>query len=166
LLSVASFGKVGEGADGNGIPFGDFVMTKCVQGLCCAAGFLAAISMPLSISTQAQAEQSSCADCNRPVANTKVSTSYKYKTVQRVKNVTQYKDVNKTSYQKRVNRIVNVTRIQPVTRVNVVTRVHNRTVVLHQTQNVAQTATLPTRTVTTGKTIQINHPAEHRHCNC
>jgi hypothetical protein len=38
--------------------------------------------------------------------------------------------------------------------------------VLHQTQHVAQTATLPTRTVTTGKTIQINHPAEHRNCNC
>jgi hypothetical protein len=166
LLTDASFGKVGGVADENGIRYGDFVMTKCVKGICCTAGILAVISMPLSISAQAQAEQSSCADCNRPVANTKVNTSYKYKTVQRMKNVTQYKDVNKTSYQKRINRIVNVTRIQPVTRVNVVTRVHNRTVVLHQTQNVAQTATLPTRTVTTGKTIQINHPTEHRNCNC
>jgi len=50
--------------------------------------------------------------------------------------------------------------------VNVVTRVHNRMVILHQTQHVAQTATLPTRTVMTGKTIQIHHPAEHRNCNC
>jgi hypothetical protein len=117
-----------------------------------------------SISAQAQAERSSCADCKRPIANTKVITSYKYKTVQRVQNVTRYKDVNRTNYQKHVKRIVNVTRIQPVTRVNVVTRVHNRTVFLHQTQNVAQTATLPTRTVMTGKTVQINHPTQHRNC--
>jgi len=134
-----------------------------VKGLCSAAGLLV-ISLGVAVSTQAQAQRSNCAECNRPA--TKVNTSYRYKTVQRVRNVTQYKDVNRTNYQKHVNRIVNVTRIQPVTRVNVVTRVHNRMVVLHQTQNVAQTATLPTRTVTTGKTIQINHPTEHRNCNC
>ena len=139
-------------------------MTRSVKGLCGAAGLVAAMFIALPVSAQAQAERSNCAECNRPA--TKVNTSYKYKTVQRVKNVTQYKDVNRTSYQKHVNRIVNVTRIQPVTRVNVVTRVHNRTVVLHQTQHVAQTATLPTRTVTTGKTIQVNHPTEHRNCNC
>ena len=139
-------------------------MTRSVKGLCGAAGLVAAMFIALPVSAQAQAERSNCAECNRPA--TKLNTSYKYKTVQRVKNVTQYKDVNRTSYQKHVNRIVNVTRIQPVTRVNVVTRVHNRTVVLHQTQHVAQTATLRTRTVTTGKTIQINHPTEHRNCNC
>jgi hypothetical protein len=129
-----------------------------------AAALLAAMSLTMATSAQAQAERSNCAECNRPA--TKVTTTHKYKTVQRVRNVTQYKDVNKTSYQKHVKRIVNVTRIQPVTRVNVVTRVHNRMVVLHQTQNVAQTATLPTRTVTTGKTVQINHPTQHRNCNC
>jgi len=138
-------------------------MTRSVKGLCGAASLLAAISITL-LAPEAQAQRSNCAECNRP-AN-KVSTSYKYKTVQRVRNVTQYKDVNRTNYQKHVNRIINVTRVQPVTRVNVVTRVHHRTVVLHQTQHVAQTATLPTRTVTTGKTIQINHPAAHRNCNC
>jgi len=139
-------------------------MTTAVKGLCGAAGFLAAMAIGLVISDQAQAQRSNCAECNRP-AN-KVNTSYKYKTVQRVRNVTQYKDVNRTNYRKYVNRIVNVTRIQPVTHVNVVTRVHNRMVILHQTQHVAQTATLPTRTVMTGKTIQIHHPAEHRNCNC
>jgi phage-related protein len=139
-------------------------MTRSVKGLCGAAGLLAAMSLGFAASAPAQAERSNCAECNRPA--TKVNTSYRYKTVQRVKNVTQYKDVNRTKYQKHVNRIVNVTRIQPVTRVSVVTRVHNRMVVLHQTQHVAQTATLPTRTVTTGKTIQVNHPTEHRNCNC
>ena len=139
-------------------------MTRSVKGLCSAAGFLAAMCLGFAVSGQAQAQRSNCAECNRPAS--KVNTSYRYKTVQRVKNVTQYKDVNRTNYQKHVNRIVNVTRIQPVTRVNVVTRVHNRMVVLHQTQHVAQTATLPTRTVTTGKTIQVNHPTEHRNCNC
>jgi hypothetical protein len=138
-------------------------MTRSVKGLCGAAGLVAGIAFALGAS-QAQAQRSNCAECNRPAS--KVSTSYKYKTVQRVRNVTRYKDVNRTHYQKHVKRIINVTRVQPVTRVNVVTRVHNRTVVLHQTQRVAQTASLPTRTVTTGKTIQINHPTQHRNCNC
>jgi hypothetical protein len=80
--------------------------------------------------------------------------------------VTRYKDVNRTNYQKHVTRIVNVTRVQPITRVNVVTRVHNRTVILRQTQNVAQTATLPTRTITTGQTIQVNPAPVSRACNC
>ena len=64
-------------------------MTRSVQGLCSAAGLVAAMCIGWSIS--AQAERSSCADCNRPIANTKVSTSYKYKTVQRLQNVTRYK---------------------------------------------------------------------------
>jgi len=164
LLTVTWFGIIGREADGNEILVG--AMTRSVQGLCSAAGLVAAMCIGWSISAQAQAERSSCADCKRPIANTKVSTSYKYKTVQRVQNVTRYKDVNRTNYQKHVKRIVNVTRIQPVTRVNVVTRVHNRTVFLHQTQNVAPTAILPTRTVMTGKTVQINHPTQHRNCNC
>ena len=137
-----------------------------------ASAIMGAVSICLPISDEAQqseseqAQATSCADCNRPIADTKVNTTHKYKTVQRVQNVTKYKDVNKTRYEKRINRVVTVTRIQPVTRVSMVTRVHNRTVVLHQTQSVAQTATLPTRTVTTGKTIQINHAPVHRACNC
>jgi hypothetical protein len=47
--------------------------------------------------------------------------------------------------------------VQPITRVNVVTRVHHRTVILRQTQRVAQTVSLPARTVTTGKTVNISH---------
>jgi len=147
-------------------------MMTSMKTWCVASAMIGAVSICSSLPVQAQEVQSgegkgaSCADCNRPIANTRVNTSYKYKTVQRVKNVTQYKDVNKTRYEKRVNRVINVTRIQPVTRVNVVTRVHNRTVVLHQTQNVAQVQTLPTRTMTTGKTVQINHAAVHRSCNC
>jgi hypothetical protein len=47
--------------------------------------------------------------------------------------------------------------VQPIQRVHLVTRVHNRTVILRQTQNVARTMQLPMRTVTTGKTITINH---------
>jgi hypothetical protein len=121
-------------------PFWRLLMTTTMKGFG-AAALLAAMS--IAMAPQAQAQRSTCAECNRPA--TKVNTNYKYKTVQRVRNVTQYKDVNRTNYQKHVRRIVNVTRIQPVTRVNVVTRVHNRTVVLHQTQSVAQTATLPTR---------------------
>jgi hypothetical protein len=128
------------------------------------------ICLPISVAAQeapsGEAHQANCADCNRPVAKTRVHTSYKYKTVQRVNNVTKYKDVNRTRYEKVINRLVNVTRVQPITRVNVVTRVHNRTVVLHQAQNVAQVQTLPTHTVTTGKTIQINHAPVNRSCNC
>ena len=147
-------------------------MMTSMKRWCVASAIMGAVSICLPISAEAQqsesdqAQATSCADCNRPIANTKVNTTYKYKTVQRVQNVTKYKDVNKTRYEKRVNRVVTVTRIQPVTRVSMVTRVHNRTVVLHQTQSVAQTATLPTRTVTTGKTIQINHAPVHRACNC
>jgi phage-related protein len=147
-------------------------MMTSMKRWCVASAIMGAVSICLPISAEAQqsesdqAQATSCADCNRAVENTKVNTTYKYKTVQRVRNVTKYKDVNRTRYEKRVNRVVTVTRIQPITRVSMVTRVHNRTVVLHQTQNVAQTATLPTQNITTGKTIQINHAAVHRSCNC
>lgn len=133
-------------------------MMKSLVGLC---GLALAGAMTVSMQLPAQAQ---CAECNRLA--TKVNTVYRYKTVRSVRNVTRYKDVNQTNYQKHVTRIVNVTRVQPITRVNVVTRVHSRTVILRQTQNVAQTATLPTRTVTTGKTIHINHAPVYRACNC
>jgi hypothetical protein len=60
--------------------------------------------------------------------------------------------------------VVNVTRVQPIRRVHLVTRVHNRTVILRQTQSSAKTTSLPMRTVTTGKTIHINHPATYGTC--
>ncbi|HVY42073.1 MAG TPA: hypothetical protein VG966_03525 [Hyphomicrobiaceae bacterium] len=96
----------------------------------------------------------------------KVSTVYRYKTVQKVNNVTQYKDVDRTRYVKHVNRLVTVTSVQPITRVHLVTRVHNRTVVRNRTENIAQTAMLPTRTITTAKTIQINHKPINASCGC
>jgi hypothetical protein len=128
-------------------------MIKPLTVLCGTVGL--AVAAIIAIPT-AQVE-AKCEHCNRAVASTKVSTTYKYKTVQRVKNVTQYKDVNRTKYTKHINRVVTVTRVQPVTRLSVVTRVHNRTVVLRQTQHVAQARTLPTRTIKTAKTIQVNH---------
>lgn len=134
-------------------------MRISVKGLCGVAALASAVSFASLMSAEAQ-----CVDCSRPAASTKVNTVHKYRTVQSVKNLTQYKDVNRTSYHRHITRVVTVTRVQPITRVNVVTRVHNRTVILRQTQNVAQTATLPTRTVTTGKTIQINHAPTSRVC--
>ena len=135
-------------------------MMKVLKGLC----GVAVLAGVLTIGMQAPAE-ARCAGCDR-ATTTKVKTIYRYKTVRSVRNVTRYRDVNRTRYQKHVTRVVNVTRVQPVTRVNVVTRVHNRTVILRATRNVAQTATLPTRTVTTGKTIHINHAPVFRSCNC
>ncbi len=94
----------------------------------------------------------------------KVDTVYKYNTVQQVRNVTQYKDVDRTKYVKHVNRLVTVTNVQPITRVNLITRVHDRTVVLNKIANVAQRQVLPTRTVTTGKTVQVNHKPVYASC--
>lgn len=91
------------------------------------------------------------------IPSPKVSTSYKYNTVQKVNNVTKYKDVNHTNYVKHINRVVSVTQMQPVIRTNVVTRIHDRPVITSRNEYVNQTQMLPTRTITTGKTIQINH---------
>lgn len=94
----------------------------------------------------------------------KIDTVYKYNTVQQVRNVTQYKDVDRTKYVKHVNRWITVTSIQPITRVNLITRVHDRTVVRNKVENVAQRQVLPTRTVTTAKTIQVNHKPVYASC--
>ena len=91
-------------------------------------------------------------DCKHPVASTKVSTVYQYKTVQRVSNVNRYRNVTRTSYNditrtkyrdihhvkyrdvtrthyvRHINRIVTVTKVQPVVRVHMVTLVHHRVV--------------------------------------
>ena len=125
-------------------------------GVAALAGF-GLVAAPMAAEAQ-------CQNCNRPVSSTKVNTTYKYNTVQRVRNVTQYKDVNRTKYIKHVNRVVNVTRVQPITRLNVVTRVHNRTVILRQTQQVAQARTLPTRTITTNRVMNINHAPTYATC--
>jgi len=90
-----------------------------------------------------------------------MTTSYNYKTVQRVRNVTQFRDMTRTHVATRVHRVVTVTRVQPITRVNLVTRVHNRVVYRTVNQHVAQTQMLPTRTITTSKTIQMG-----RRCPC
>jgi hypothetical protein len=96
----------------------------------------------------------------------KVDTVYKYHTVQQVRNVTQYRDVNKTKVIKQINRHVTVTNVQPVTRVNLITRVHDRVVVHNKVENVSQRQVLPTRTITTAKTVQINHPTVYGSCGC
>jgi hypothetical protein len=133
-------------------------MMKLAYGLCGAAALAVAATMTMPAPADAQ-----CVDCRRaPV--TKTNTVYRYKTVRSVRDVTRYKDVNNTRYQRHLTRVVNVTRVQPITRMHVVTRVHNRMVILRQTQNVAQTVSLPARTITTGKTIQINHAPTFGSC--
>ena len=87
-------------------------------------------------------------------------------TREQFRDVTQYKDVDCTKYVKHINRLVTVTNVQPVMRVNTITRVHNRTVVNHKTINVAQTRTLPTQTITAGKTIHVSHKPVYASCGC
>ena len=86
----------------------------------------------------------------------KVSTSYRYNTVQKVNNVTRYNDRVNTRYVKNIHRIVDVTRVQPVIHTNVVTRIHDRPVITSKTVNLSETKMLPTRVINTGKTIYIN----------
>ena len=126
-------------------------MNKFVIGFICVAALTGA-----SAATTPSEAQNNC-----PACGPRVTTSYQYKNVQRVRNVTRYKDVNRTHVVNRVHRIVTVTRVQPVTHVNMVTRVHNRTVVKNSVQHVAQTRMMPTRTITTAKTIQLG-----RRCPC
>lgn len=85
----------------------------------------------------------------------RVQTVYRYNTVQRVNNVTRYRDVNKVNYVQRVHRHVTTTEVRPIHRVNVVTRVHNRVVVRNRVENVARTETLPARTITTARTVNM-----------
>jgi hypothetical protein len=128
-------------------------MRTYLKGLCGVAVLAAAASLTMQAPAQAQGQCVNCA--NAPI--TKSRTVTKYRTVNRVQNVTRFKDVNRTRYQRHVTRFVTVTRVQPIQRVHLVTRVHNRTVILRQSQSVARTMSLPMRTVTTGKTIHINH---------
>ena len=112
--------------------------TGWLRGLAALVGAMV-IATPLSARTQ-------CANgmnCRHPVASTKMSTVYRYKTVQRVSNVNRYRNVTRTSYNditrtkyrdvrqvkyrdvtrthyvRHINRIVTVTQVRPVVRVNV-----------------------------------------------
>ena len=135
-------------------------MRTYLKGLCGAAVLAAAASLTMQAPAEAQGQCVNCAKA--PI--TKTNTVTKFRTVNRVQNVTRFKDVNRTKYQRHVTRFVTVTRVQPIQRVHLVTRVHNRTVILRQSQSVARTMNLPMRTVTTGKTIQINHAPSYGSC--
>ena len=96
--------------------------------------------------------------CRRPAGPAKVSTVYRYHTVQKVSDVNRYRNVTRTSYHdvtktkyhdvqkikyadvtrthyvRHINRVVNITRVQPVIRVHTVTLVRHRVVARVHTQ--------------------------------
>src|SRR5215469_13761100 len=139
--------------------------TVWLRGIAALVGAMI-VATPLSAQTQCGNGMS----CNHPVASTKVSTIYRYKTVPRVSNVNRYRNVTSTSYNditrtkyrdvrqvkyrditrthyvRHINRIVTVTRVH----VAVIPRVHTRAVVLNQNQYVSETRMLPTRTAMAG----------------
>jgi hypothetical protein len=90
----------------------------------------------------------------------RVSTVYRYNTVQRVQNVTRYNDVMRTQYVRHINRIVNVTRVQPVIYTHLVTRIHDRPVFSVRNVYLNETRMLPARTVVTSKVVQMNYRPE------
>lgn len=121
--------------------------TVRLRGIAALVGAMI-VATPLSAQTQ-------CANgmnCKHPVAGTKMSTVYRYKTVQRVSNVNRYRNVTRTSYNditrtkyrdvrqvkyrdvtrthyvRHINRIVTVTQVQPVVRVHTVTLVHHQVI--------------------------------------
>ena len=109
-------------------------------------------AMIVAIPVAAQARCVNGMNCRQSVAGAKVSTVYRYRTVQRVSNVNRYhnvtrtsyhditrtkyrdvrhvkyRDVTRTHYARHINRIVTVTRVQPVVRVHTVTLVHPRVI--------------------------------------
>jgi hypothetical protein len=121
--------------------------TVWLRGIAALVGAMI-VATPLSAQTQCGNGMS----CNHPVASTKVSTVYRYKTVPRVSNVNRYRNVTRTSYNditrtkyrdihqvkyrdvtrthyvRHINRIVTVTRVQPVVRVHTVTLVHHQVI--------------------------------------
>ena len=90
----------------------------------------------------------------------RVSTVYRYNTVQRVQNVTRYNDVTHTQYVRHINRIVNITRVQPVIHTHLVTRIHDRPVFSVRNVYLHETRMLPARTVVTSKVVQMNYRPE------
>ncbi|MBB2971417.1 hypothetical protein [Mesorhizobium sp. RMAD-H1] len=123
-------------------------MMKSFKTLFAIAALASASMVAITVSAEAAERH------KRPVATTKVSTTYQQgKTVRQVRNVTRYRDVERPRTVTHTKRIVNVTRVQPVTRVNTVTRVHNRTAVIRENRYGSATNVLPTRHIRTGKTI-------------
>src|SRR5215472_14272384 len=87
----------------------------------------------------------------------RVSTVYRYNTVQKVQNVTRYNDVTHTQYVRHINRIVNVTRVQPVIYTHLVTRIHDRPVFSVRNVYLHETRMLPAQTIVTSKVVQMNY---------
>ena len=108
-----------------------------------------AIIVAIPLSAQARCA-SGMSECRQPAGPAKVSTVYRYHTVQKVSDVNRYRNVTRTSYHditrtkyhdvhrikyadvtrthyvRHINRVVNITRVQPVIRVHtqVIPRVH------------------------------------------
>jgi hypothetical protein len=100
------------------------------------------------------------------IPGSKVSTEYKYNTVDKVSNVTKYNDVTHTQYMRHIDRVVDVTRVQPIIHTNVVTRIHDRPVFSVKNEYVHETRMLPTRTIDTGRVVRTDYmhmPARHHH---
>ena len=115
------------------------------------AALAGAIIVAIPLSAQARCT-SGMNECRQPVGAAKVSTVYRYHTVQKVSNINRYRNVTRTSYRdftrtkyhdvrriqyrdltrthyvRHIDRIVNVTRVQPVIQVHTVTLVHHRVV--------------------------------------
>lgn len=121
-----------------------------------ALGIACLVGLAGMTSAAPQSDARECARCAP-----KATSSFRYKTVNRVRHVTRYKDTTRTHVVPRIHRVVTVTRVQPITRVTMVKRVHNRVLYRTLRRHVAQTRVLPTKTVTTAKTIQLG-----RRCPC
>jgi hypothetical protein len=95
------------------------------------------------------------------IPSPRVSTVYRYNTVEKVQNVTRYNDVTHTQYVRHINRIVNITRVQPVIYTNLVTRIHDRPVFSVRNVYLHETRMLPARTIVTSKVVQMNYRPAH-----
>jgi hypothetical protein len=121
------------------------------------AALAGAIIVAIPLSAQARCA-SGMNECRQPAGPAKVSTVYRYHTVQKVSDVNRYRNVTRTSYHditrtkyhdvhrikyadvtrthyvRYINRVVNITRVQPVIRVHTVTLVRHRVVARVHTQ--------------------------------
>jgi hypothetical protein len=121
------------------------------------AALAGAIIVAIPLSAQARCA-SGMNECRLPAGPAKVSTVYRYHTVQKVSDVNRYRKVTRTSYHditrtkyhdvhrikyadvtrthyvRYINRVVNITRVQPVIRVHTVTLVRHRVVARVHTQ--------------------------------
>ena len=121
------------------------------------AALAGAIIVAIPLSAQARCA-SGMSECGQPAGPAKVSTVYRYHTVQKVSDVNRYRNVTRTSYHditrtkyhdvhrikyadvtrthyvRHINRVVNITRVQPVICVHTVTLVRHRVVARVHTQ--------------------------------